>query len=168
MDKIIANLQDPSWWFTSVVIAIGASILAAYAKDFIEFFLSRFSTRAKRAFDRRRRQREEKLKILVNNPNILVIEYIRAAIYIIVFSFSSACLFLVSIWYKISYDFRLSVNEGDVNLVFETRDAEAITIMLIAGLVSSILGYMSVSFIRFLGKAHSQYLEMISQSPQNR
>ena len=45
MDKILEHIQDPSWWFSAFFVAILASILAAFVKDWVAVFISHFSKR---------------------------------------------------------------------------------------------------------------------------
>jgi MFS family permease len=48
MQHILDNLKDPSWWFSAFFIAILASVLAAYLKDWLSALFSGMSRRYRR------------------------------------------------------------------------------------------------------------------------
>lgn len=59
MQKILEHLRDPSWWFTAVVVAVVASILAGIIKDFAERRFNLFLAWTRESRERRRRRRKE-------------------------------------------------------------------------------------------------------------
>ena len=65
MDKILINLRDPSWWFSTFFIAIIVGILAGFLKDKFDRWLAKiFSTlRAKQTL--KSQQRKEIIEILL-------------------------------------------------------------------------------------------------------
>jgi hypothetical protein len=76
--QIIELVKKPEWWFSAVFIAIVASLIAAFAKDWISRGLSVFS----QLYRTRRLLREAKLDeeaaILAAHSDLLIIEFIRA------------------------------------------------------------------------------------------
>ena len=59
MDNIYKYFRDPGWWFSAFVVAILASIIAGFAKDYVEkrfgFFLARSRTRRSELQNKRAR-----------------------------------------------------------------------------------------------------------------
>jgi len=76
--QIIELTKQPEWWFSAVFIAIVASLVAAFAKDWISRGLSAFSE----LYRTRRLSREAKLDqeaaMLAAHSDLLIIEFIRA------------------------------------------------------------------------------------------
>ena len=75
MDSIIKNLQDPSWWFTGVVVAIIASLLAAYIKDVFNFAFSAISGRYKRWREIKKAKETEEIDEIASDPTLLMISF---------------------------------------------------------------------------------------------
>jgi hypothetical protein len=61
MNGVINNIKDPSWWFTAVIVAIFASLFAAYIKDLIGRGIASLSGK----YNRRRQEQQEREKKLV-------------------------------------------------------------------------------------------------------
>lgn len=77
MWQIIELIKRPEWWFSAVFIAIIASVIAAFAKDWISRGLSVFS----QLYRIRRLSQEAKLDhkaaMLAAHSELLIIEFIR-------------------------------------------------------------------------------------------
>ena len=74
MDKIIQNLKSPEWWFTALIIATFASLIAAYVKDWIPRLTSHFSSRMKRRRQRNLRRLAHRLYAIREQPILLVMQ----------------------------------------------------------------------------------------------
>ena len=95
MKQIFEYLSDPSWWFTAFFIAIISSVIAAFAKDYLEALGSNLSTTAKLKQVRRSENRERFLSALENGESYLLLSMIRSSGMLILMA-SSMILFFVS------------------------------------------------------------------------
>ena len=43
MERLLAFLKDPAWWFATVLVGILVSVLAAFLKDALSAFLSLYT-----------------------------------------------------------------------------------------------------------------------------
>src|ERR1022692_3669472 len=77
MHRIIELIKMPEWWFSAVFIAIIASVIAAFAKDWISHGLSVVSQAYKSRALLREAAREEEAAVLAANPELLIVEFIR-------------------------------------------------------------------------------------------
>lgn len=86
MQSISANLRDPSWWFTAVVIGVTASVAAGFLKDYIEGRYGLFLAWSRRQSDRRRLSREEALNRWSSDESLLTIAFLRMLYSVVVFT----------------------------------------------------------------------------------
>lgn len=61
MERISTNLVDPVWWFTAVFVAIVASLIAGFARDWLTLWMAK---RIGRFRDRRRSQLRKKARLI--------------------------------------------------------------------------------------------------------
>jgi membrane protein implicated in regulation of membrane protease activity len=73
MNKILENMNDPSWWFTALFVAIIASLFAAYFKDFLNIVLVRVSGRYRRWRNMREAKNQAWVEATANDPTLLLI-----------------------------------------------------------------------------------------------
>jgi hypothetical protein len=70
MRRIIDLIRMPEWWFSAVFIAIIASVIAAFAKDWISRGLSAISQAYRTRATLREAMREEKAAVLAAHPRV--------------------------------------------------------------------------------------------------
>lgn len=95
MKQILEYLRDPSWWFTAFFIAIISSVIAGFAKDYLEAVGSNLSTTAKLRQVRRSENRERFISALENSESYLLLSMIRSSGMLILMALS-IILFFVS------------------------------------------------------------------------
>jgi len=71
MDAIIQQLKDPGWWFTAVFVGIVGSIIAGFCQNRISAWAARYSVAAKERRQRKLKEAEERIRFLVENPDLL-------------------------------------------------------------------------------------------------
>ena len=103
LNAITNNLLDPSWWFTAVFIAVFSSIIAAFAKDYLErkfgFFLAwTAKTRAERSA-----HREEVIAAWSSNEGLLTIILLRMLYSVVLFLFGGTVLVLYVTYIKLKF-----------------------------------------------------------------
>lgn len=64
MQGFISNLSDISWWASVVVVGLIISILAAYAKNWIDFLLGSLFSKWKISVSVKKREREGRVAVL--------------------------------------------------------------------------------------------------------
>ncbi len=93
MDKVIQNLMDPSWWFTTFIVATIVNFLGNILQSIISDILSKFSNRYAKWRKEENIEREKHISLIASSQTLIVTELVRAAIFIILFLFLiSACL----------------------------------------------------------------------------
>jgi hypothetical protein len=97
MDRIIDNLKDPSWWFTAVLIAIVASLLAAYIKELAGIFLSHVSSRFRRRWRKRKIRSIRKAIWIARDSTTVILFVTRLITYILAFLLSTTLLVITAI-----------------------------------------------------------------------
>ncbi|MEL6333386.1 MAG: hypothetical protein AAFQ76_12430, partial [Cyanobacteria bacterium J06626_26] len=77
MDKILELLKDPSWWFSALFIAIMASVIAAFLKDWISSIISIFSSSYRDWSNKKAIEQNKYIQALAGNSTLLIISYFR-------------------------------------------------------------------------------------------
>lgn len=95
MTQILEYIKDPAWWFSAFFIAIIASVVAGFAKDYIQSWIGNLSAKAKQRQSRRSEDRERALTALEENETFLIISMIRA-VALLILMMSAIILFVVS------------------------------------------------------------------------
>ncbi|MEL6128821.1 MAG: hypothetical protein AAFP00_03440 [Bacteroidota bacterium] len=86
MDKILELLKDPSWWFSALFIAIMASVIAAFLKDWISSIISIFSSSYRDWSNKKAIEQNKYIQELAGNSTLLIISYFRVMVGIILFT----------------------------------------------------------------------------------
>ena len=94
MRQILEYLSDPSWWFTAFFIAIISSVIAGFAKDYLETLGSKLSTTAKLKQARRSENRERFISALENSESYLLLSMLRNIAMLILMSLSMILFFV--------------------------------------------------------------------------
>jgi hypothetical protein len=95
MSGIVANLKDPTWWFSAFFIAIVASVIAGFAKDRIGLLGASLSSSMKQRQEKRLIARQAKIEKILENDTLLILTAIQAGVAAI-FSFQIFIMFLLS------------------------------------------------------------------------
>lgn len=77
MDKIAEFVKDPSWWFSAFFVAVIASVLAAFLKDWFSKLLSQFSNSYKLYRYKNLRKTVKTIQNIENNNGYLAFFSIR-------------------------------------------------------------------------------------------
>ena len=118
MDAISKQINNPEWWFTVVVVGLIIGVIAAYAKDWVSSILSTISKRYRVYSEAEKKKQGLELKRLLNDPLLLIIEYIRL-IFVLAASIS-----LVSAAYVLTAWNVLKTHFPEIDPVSNMIDAE--------------------------------------------
>ena len=80
MDKIIANLNDGTWWFTVIVMALIVSISAKYLSVWIDKIWSAFSVNHRQAKAKKEIKTSHLLEKIASDQDLLTLKLIVLAI----------------------------------------------------------------------------------------
>jgi hypothetical protein len=155
MDKILKFLQDPSWWFSAFFIAIIASILAAFAKDWISNLISHFSGSYRKWNQKKVTAQNERVHRLASDFDCIVISYLRSIIGLIVFTQSFSSFLLMPMWGNM-----MIRDPSFKSMMLFSFESHLLFVKLMAtlfGLVSMTSGYLSTQMFRFSNKAFREY-----------
>lgn len=75
MENILKFLHDPAWWFSAFFIAIVASIIAAFAKDFINRSIAKVSNRYRVRKTRKDEERRERIQLTASDPALVIMAH---------------------------------------------------------------------------------------------
>lgn len=95
MEQITAYLKDPAWWFSAFFAAILASIVAAFAKDYIQSGLGKVSASTRKKIAARTARHETVVEALAGNETFLVATLIRS-VALLVLACTCLLLFLLA------------------------------------------------------------------------
>jgi protein-S-isoprenylcysteine O-methyltransferase Ste14 len=155
MDKILKFLQDPSWWFSAFFVAIIASILAAFAKDWIGNLISHFSGSYRKWNQKRVAAQNERVNRLASNFDCLVISYLKSIVGLMLFMQSFSLFLLIPMWGN------LMIRDPSFNsMMLFSSEYQLLFVKLMAvllGLASIISGYLSALMFRFSNEAFREY-----------
>src|SRR5437588_6631566 len=87
MDDILHHLKDPSWWFTAFFVAILASVIAAYLREYIGKGLAFFSGHFRIRRDRRLAKLDHIARSIAASEPLLIIEFLRSIALLILWIF---------------------------------------------------------------------------------
>ena len=90
MDAIIANTKDPAWWFSAFIVAIIASIIAGFFKDWLERRFGLFLRWSRDARDRARANRAAIIEAWSSSEGLLAIALLHM-LYLVI-TFIALCL----------------------------------------------------------------------------
>lgn len=95
MTQIAEYIKDPAWWFSAFFIAIIASVVAGFAKDYIQTWIGSLSTKARERQAKISEHREQVLAALEANEGFLILSLIRA-VAMLVLMMTTIILFVLS------------------------------------------------------------------------
>jgi len=98
MDAISKQVNNPEWWFTVVIVGLIIGVVAAYAKDWLSSILSTISKRYRIYAEKNNKNRELELKLLVDDPRLLAIEYIRLLLVLTATISLLAAAYILTAW----------------------------------------------------------------------
>ena len=141
MNSIVTNLLDPSWWFTAVVVAILASIIAAFGKDYIE---RRFNIFIAWSADRRedKANRREAVIAAWSKTEALLIILLLRMLYSVLLCLTSGTLTSLYVTYV-----RLKFPSTDQVTGLSAAPVRYLVSVAVLTLLSSVLAYSTVTNI---------------------
>ena len=151
MTSIINNLGDPSWWFSTVLIAIIASIVAGFLKDQISYIIGRTFNKLKDWSQKKKKTEEELIEALSNNPNYLLIG-LGIVIFMTIMFIGTMILYLLFPMRDALHP--INIDSGLSNLI---KLISSIAIYPFFGGLSMYFGYKSTSSLSLIGKATKRY-----------
>ena len=77
MDRIIAQLYDPAWWFTGFFFVGISALFTTSALGWLRGALGKVSGRVRERNVRRKAESTRRMKLLVNHPTLLEIAHTR-------------------------------------------------------------------------------------------
>jgi hypothetical protein len=101
MESIFNYLKDPGWWFSTVLVAIVASVIAGFLKDRISILLSHFSQKFQEFSAKRKIEQEELINILVNNQAYLSLALLKVIFMAVIFMGTTIKFLLMPIYAEI-------------------------------------------------------------------
>jgi hypothetical protein len=151
MKQIFEYLRDPSWWFTAFFIAIISSIIAGFAKDYLEALGSNLSTAAKLKQARRSENRERFLSALENSESYLLLSMIRSSGMLILMALSMILLFvspLISETFSVVCHVARSCSRVD----FIIGKLASFVSVYLFGIISVLISYKTAVYTKSLQK----------------
>ena len=83
MDTIANHLRDPGWWFTAVIMAIIAGIVAGFSKDYLEKRYDLFLLHSAKRRQEARLLKERSIEAWSENESVLIIDILQTLYYFI-------------------------------------------------------------------------------------
>lgn len=88
LNSIANNLRDPSWWFTTFIIGIIASVAAGFAKDYLETRFNLFLAWSRPKREQARLRKQESIEAWSKNESRVIIVLLTSVQFVILcFSF---------------------------------------------------------------------------------
>lgn len=121
MDAITKSLNDPSWWFSTVIIAIAASVMAGFAKDWLE---DRYGIFLRWSSTKRQQMRDDRNAIIAgwsSSESLLTVALLKMLFWTTGY-FALALMLLIYITYlrlKFNYDGLLGVDGLSQRQIFK-------------------------------------------------
>jgi len=163
MRRIIELIKMPEWWFSAVFIAIIASVIAAFTKDWISRGLSFVSQAYKTRASLREAAREEKAAVLAAHPELLIIEFIRAVAQIILIGF------LAALFISQPFVFKAAASPNSPPQTAQSFDLIRLVspwISIAAGLVLNYIMYRHVRHLEICMRARKKLRSKLTGSNQ--
>lgn len=96
--NIALLISDPAWWFTTVLVGLLVSVIAAFLRDWISRALASVSSRFRSRLEHQLAETSRLIAAMERTPHLLVIEYFRA-LYLLLASFALISLtFVLPAW----------------------------------------------------------------------
>jgi hypothetical protein len=151
MEPIFNYLKDPGWWFSTVLVAIIASVIAGFLKDRISTFLSHFSQKLRDRSTKRKIEQEELINILVSNNTYLVLAFLRVIFSVIMFIGTMTMFLLMPIYAEIKPSSLNSEISSAIKFFF------SISVFPLLGGLSMGFGFRATSGLNIVAKAIKRY-----------
>lgn len=87
MNGVINNIKDPSWWFTAVIVAIIASLFAAYIKDLIGRGIASLSGKYRKRKEEQQEREKKLVADIADDPTKLLVSLGLLIINIVTYQF---------------------------------------------------------------------------------
>lgn len=157
MEQISAHIKDPAWWFSAFFIAIIASVVAGFAKDYIQAALSRFSTRATVRQAERVIRQERVFVALEENGTFLILTMLRATVMLIMMTFSTTLFVLSPMWPEILTTL-CSINPGNAGC-YEPQKAKMLSFFASVGFgfTAMLTSFSAVTIFSTAMKGYRRY-----------
>jgi hypothetical protein len=147
MKQIFEYIRDPSWWFTAFFIAIISSVIAGFAKDYLEVLLSNLSTTAKLKQVRRSENRERFLSALENSESYLLLSMISSSGMLILMTLL-IILFFVSPLISETISVVCHVTQSCSRVDFFTGKLASFVSVYLFGISSVFISYKTAVYIK--------------------
>src|SRR2546426_4398595 len=89
LHKVSTILQDPAWWFTTVLVGIIVGVIAAFGKDILRDAIALLSSRVRARRDERRRNEDRVARAIASDPIKLTFSMSLALFYAILFTLTT-------------------------------------------------------------------------------
>lgn len=139
MESINKYIQDPSWWISAFFIAVFASIIAGFAKDFIVKKFGSFLAWSKVHRKKLRDERQKYIEAWSSNEKLLIISLVGMLFYVVCFCCIATLIFICFIYLML---LRLSTDAGIPAL--STKKIVAFTFVV---LLASFYAYRATGII---------------------
>ena len=153
MDQIMNYIRDPAWWFSTVLVAIIASVIAGFMKDRISQLISHVSTRFRLWSQKRTQQQEELIVVLSENPNYLLMGLGKAIMMAVMFTGTIIIYLILPVHAKFQPLSSLPSIDGLLNSI------ASVVIYPFFGGISMAYGYRTTSCLSVITKAIKKYRE---------
>ncbi|MDE2107263.1 MAG: hypothetical protein KGL39_59245 [Patescibacteria group bacterium] len=151
MDQIKNYIADPAWWFSTVLVAIIASVIAGFMKDRISQLFGHVSKRFRIWSQKRTQQQEELIAVLSENPNYLLMGLGRTLMMAIMFTGTIIIYLIFPVYAKSQPLSSLPGVDGLINSI------ASVVIYPFFGGISMAYGYRATSALSVMTKAIRQY-----------
>src|SRR5580765_4056453 len=155
MQRIWENLQDPSWWFTAILIAIITSLFASFLRDWIGSLLSSVSARIHSGVAARQTKEQHLVEKIAADPVELIIYAVRAGIITTLFGITFGWYLAFPIFWTTLKSPTFMVGSMLWDFPRSVVVARLATTML--GVCACLFGYRSVSVTRRFARAIRLY-----------
>jgi hypothetical protein len=98
MEGILTDISQPRWWFSTIFIAIVASLIAGFLKDAVGRWLSRTSSWYRTRKHETLARRERQVQVLCDHPTLLTTATVRVVIELILFVFVFSIFMFTPVW----------------------------------------------------------------------
>jgi len=158
MDHIIADLKDPAWWFSAFVVAIIASVVAGFTKDFIGRGIAAFSQHYRVRLNLYKTEHGAVVETLAQNEGFLIITFVRSTLSMLMFFSTSTMLVLIKMWSQI--EVASCQGATPVSDCTTVHSPLHIIVFVMFGLLSIQTGYRSAVMIRTTMQGYSAYRKL--------
>lgn len=153
MESIIKHLSDPGWWFSTVLVAIIASVIAGFLKDRISQLIGHTSRRFREWSKHRKEQQELVVEILSKNPEYLLMGLGKSVLHFIMFTGT----FVIYLLLPIHAEFNSP--SSDPVLSNALKSFLSVAVYPLFGGMSMGFGYKATSSFSIVSKAIKKYRE---------